>query len=192
LARRACEGDEQAFEQIVRLHSPRIFRIVSRFFRNRNMVEELAQEVFLKAYTQLGSYEGRGSFEGWLSRIATNICLNALRSAKRRPESSVTDLTEAETRWMDESLGNMAYEQHQSAEGKMVAADLADKLLQTLSPDDRLVVTLFEAEDLSIKELAEMTGWSESKVKVQLFRARERMRKAVEDLLPKNRMMNRT
>jgi RNA polymerase sigma factor (sigma-70 family) len=192
LVRRAHEGEEQAFEEIVRLYSPRVFHIVSRFFRNRNTVEELAQEIFLKVYTQLGNYEGRGSFEGWLSKIATNICLNALRSVKRRPESSITDLTEAEMKWMEQSLGNIAIELHQSAESKIVAADLAEKLLQTLSPDDRLILILFEGDELSIKEVAEMTGWSESKIKTQLFRARGRMRKALEDLLPGNRLIKRT
>ncbi len=81
----ARQGSEPAFEEIVRRHSPRVFQIASRFFRRREMVEEAAQEAFLKAYTELSSYEGRGSFEGWLARLTTNICLNLLRSSRRRP-----------------------------------------------------------------------------------------------------------
>ena len=83
LARFARDGDESAFEEIMRRYSPRVFRFASRFFRERSLVEDAAQEVFLKAFTELDSFEGRGSMEGWLTRITTNTCLNMLRSSKR-------------------------------------------------------------------------------------------------------------
>lgn len=177
------EGDEAAFAEIMRRYSPRVFRSASRYFRQRELVEEAAQEVFLKAFTQLDSFEGRGSMEGWLTRITTNTCLNLLRSARRRPELTVSDLTEDESTWLDEKLAGVAQERHQSSERSIVAADLAGRVLETLSPDDRLVLTLVDGEDTPVKEVAEMTGWSESKVKVQAFRARRRMREAVEKLL---------
>jgi RNA polymerase sigma-70 factor (ECF subfamily) len=184
LARLARDGDESAFGEIVRRHSPRVFRVASRFFRRREQAEEAAQEIFLKAFTELGSYEARGSFEGWLTRIATNTCLNLLRSQKRRtPELTAADLTEDEGAWLDTQLSDVAAERHRAAENATVAADLADKVLDTMSPDDRLALTLVDGEELSVKEVAEVTGWSESKVKVQAFRARRRMREAVERLL---------
>ena len=176
-------GDESAFAEIVRRFSPRVFRVASRFFRRREQVEEAAQEVFLKAFTELDSYEGRGSLEGWLTRIATNTCLNLLRSAKRRPELTVADLTTDETDWLDHKLTDAASERHQAIERNLVAADLAERVLATMSPDDRLVLTLIDGEDASVKEVAELTGWSQAKVKVQAFRARRRMREAVEKLL---------
>ena len=185
LARQSRAGDESAFAEIVRRYSPRVFKVASRFFRQRSLVEEAAQEVFLKAFTQLGSYEGRGSMEGWLTRIATNTCLNTLR--KRRPELTVSDLTEDENHWLDEKLSEAATELHRSAERKLVAADLADRVLGILSPEDRLAVTLIDGEDASIKEVAEMTGWSESKVKVRAFRARRKIREAIEKLLGRRR-----
>jgi RNA polymerase sigma-70 factor, ECF subfamily len=183
LAHLALKGDESAFGEIVRRYSPRVFRFASRFFRRREQVEEAAQEIFLKAFTQLESYEGRGSMEGWLTRITTNTCLNMLRSEKRRPEFSISDLTENDSSWLDEKMSNVAKEQHRSVESNLVAADLADRLLETMSPDDRLVLILIDGESLSVKEVAEMTSWSESKVKIQAFRARQKMRKAVEKLL---------
>jgi RNA polymerase sigma-70 factor (ECF subfamily) len=183
LARRARDGDESAFSEIMRRYSPRVFRVASRFYRKREQVEDAAQEVFLKAFTQLDSYEGRGSMEGWLTRITTNTCLNLLRSAKRRPELTISDLTDDETTWLDDHQSNAATERHKSAERSLVAADLADRVLGTMSPDDRLVLTLMDGEDAPVKEVVEMTGWSESKVKVQAFRARKRMREAVEKLL---------
>jgi RNA polymerase sigma factor (sigma-70 family) len=185
LAQLARAGDESAFAEIVRRYSPRVFRFASKFFRQRSVVEEAAQEVFMKAFTQLGSYEGRGSMEGWLTRITTNTCLNMLRSAKRRPELASADLSEDENTWLENQLGEVAAERHRSSERSFVAADLADRVLQDLSPDDRVVLTLIDGEDASVKEVAELTGWSESKVKVQAFRARRRMRSAVEKLLGK-------
>lgn len=139
----------------------------------------------MKAFTQLGSYEGRGSMEGWLTRITTNTCLNMLRSAKRRPELASADLSQDENTWLENQLSKVAAERHRSSERGFVAADLADRVMQDLSPDDRVVLTLIDGEDASVKEVAELTGWSEAKVKVQAFRARRRMRAAVEKLLGK-------
>lgn len=183
LAQLARNGDESAFEEIVRRFSPRVFRFASRFFRQRSLVEEAAQEVFLKAFTELDSYSGRGSMEGWLTKITTNTCLNMLRSAKRRPELITSDLSEEENDWLDHKLSTVAAERHRSSERSLVAADLAGKVLDTLNPDDRLVLTMMDGEDASVKEISAATGWSESKVKVQAFRARRRMREAVEKLL---------
>lgn len=183
MARLAREGDESAFAEIVRRYSPRVFHFASRFFRQRSLVEEAAQEVFLKAFTQLGSYQGRGSMEGWLTRITTNTCLNMLRRARSRPELVASDLTQDETTWLDSKLADASTERHKSAERSLVAADLAGRVLEMMSPDDRLVLTMIDGEDASVKEVAEMTGWSQSKVKVQAFRARRRMRQRVEQLL---------
>jgi RNA polymerase sigma-70 factor (ECF subfamily) len=183
LARLATEGDESAFAEIMRRYGPRVFRVASRFFRERSMVEDAAQEVFLKVFTELRKYEGRGSMEGWITRITTNICLNLLRSAKRRPQLTASELTEAESSWLDTTLARAATERHRSSERSFVAADLAQRVLETLSPDDRLVLTMIDGDDSSVKDVVEATGWSESKIKVLAFRARRRMREAVERLL---------
>jgi RNA polymerase sigma-70 factor (ECF subfamily) len=180
-------GDEQAFEEIVRRYSPRVFQVASRFFRQRAQVEEAAQEAFLRAYTQLSSYEGRGSFEGWLTRLTTNLFLNMVRSAKRRPESTVADLTDDESEWLENRMADASAARHESSVRGFVAADLAEKVLSQMSPDDRLVLTLIDGDEVSVKEVAEMTGWSESKVKTLAFRARRRMREAVEELLKPGR-----
>jgi RNA polymerase sigma-70 factor (ECF subfamily) len=159
-----------------------VFSVASRFFRQRPSVEEAAQEVFLKAFTQLKSFEGRGSMEGWLTRIATNTCLNMLRSAKRRPELTVSDLTDDEAAWLDQHSLEVAQPQ-QSVEESLIAADLADRMLEVLAPEDQLALMMIDGEDASVKEVAEATGWSESKVKVRAFRARKKVREAMEKLL---------
>ena len=178
--RQAQDGDESAFAEIVRRYSPRVFSTASRFFRQRSLVEEAAQEVLLKAFTQLGSFEGRGSLEGWLTRIATNTCLNMLRGAKRRPELTVSDLSEEEDQWLEQQVSTAA---QPSVERNVVASDLADRLLSVLSPEDQQALLMIDGEQASIKEVAEATGWSESKVKVRAFRARKKIREAMEKLL---------
>ena len=80
-----------------------------------------------------------------------------------------------------------AAEHHEASERSLVAADLAGKVLETMSPDDQLVLTMIDGEDASVKDVASTTGWSESKVKVQAFRARRKMREAVEKLLQRPR-----
>ena len=122
--------------------------------------------------------------EGWLTRIATNTCLNMLRSASRRPELVSSDLSEDETDWL-EKVSDSSRGEGLDAEKKVIAADLAERLLETLSPEDRLALTMIDGEGASVNEVAEATGWSESKVKVRAFRARRKARAALEKLLGK-------
>ena len=118
--------------------------------------------------------------EGWLTRIATNTCLNMLRGAKRRPELTVSDLSEDEDQWLEHQMADSG---QRSVEQNLVAADLADRLLSVLSPEDQQALLMIDGEQASIKEVAEVTGWSESKVKVRAFRARKKIREAMERLL---------
>ena len=190
LARRSNSGDEDAFAEIVRRYSPRVFRFANRFFKQSSLVEEMAQEIFLKAFTQLGKFEGRGSLEGWLTRITVNTCINSLRSSKRETEATVLSLTETETDWLEQKMSSAATIQYQADEEKMIATDLVNRVLETMSPNDRTALTLLDGEGHSIKEIAEMTGWTESKVKIQAFRARRRMREAMEVLLGQSSKKN--
>ena len=158
-----------------------------RFFRDRSQAEEAAQETFLKAFAQLKSFAGRGSMEGWLTRIATNTCLNLLRSARRRPELVSADLSEDESNWLEERVADIGPGQRAGAERSVIISDLAERVLETLSPEDRLAVTMIDGEGASVSEVAQMTGWSESKVKVRAFRARKKAREVLAGLLQRTR-----
>ena len=167
----------------MRRYTPRVFQIASRFFRQRSQVEDVSQEVFLKAYTQLASFQGRGSLEGWISKITTNTCLNILRSAKRHPESTLADLTAEEARWLENKVSAFESGTKASAERSLIAADLAERVLKGLAAEDRLVLLLLDGDETPVKDVSEMMGWSVSKVKIRAMRARRKMRKAVEMLL---------
>jgi len=95
----------------------------------------------------------------------------------------VSDLTEDENKWLEEQLSDVATEPRHSVEQTLIAADLADRVLAVLSPEDQLALLMIDGEDASVKEVAEATGWSESKVKVRAFRARKKIREAMEKLL---------
>src|SRR5437773_10478315 len=121
--------------------------------------------------------------EGWLTRIATNTCLNILRAARRRPELVTADLTEDESDWLEKKVSEAPSEQQRDVEKQVIAADLAERLLQTLPPEDRLALTMIDGEGASVNEVAQLTGWSESKVKTRAFRARKKAREALERLM---------
>ena len=120
--------------------------------------------------------------EGWLTRIATNTCLNLLRSAKRRPEMVASDLSDDETAWLEQVSSSIGA-QSPDAEQRVIAVNLAERVLETLSSEDRLALTMIDGEGASVNEVAELTGWSESKVKVRAFRARKKAREVLEKLV---------
>lgn len=183
LATLSADGSEEAFEEILRRYSPRVFRVCGRFFRRHSLIEEAAQETFLRAFTQLKNFEGRGSLEGWLTRIASTTCINILRTQKRQSELTISDLTENETSWVEDQLSMRATSDHHSDEQRYIAADLVDKVIGMLIPEDAMVLMMMEGDGASIREAAAATGWTESKVKVRAFRARRKLRESIEKLL---------
>ncbi|MBS1825417.1 MAG: sigma-70 family RNA polymerase sigma factor [Acidobacteria bacterium] len=184
---KAQRGDHAAFEALVHHFAPRVFRVASRFLPTER-VEELAQEVFLTAYQQLRDYRGQGSFESWLSRITVTRCLNALRAQRRRPEITAASLSGEEFDVLERLAAAFSTQRFDREEQRHVARDLAAKLLATLEPEERMVLQLLDGEDTPVKEIAALLGWSESKVKVQAFRSRRKLREALETLLQQEKV----
>ncbi len=175
-------GDEAAFESLLLRHHRRIFSIARRFFRSRETVEDIVQETFSKAFFSLSTYRRGATFEQWLAKIAVNNCYDELRRRKKRSESLITELSTDEEGWLQIKLSQTAFEAHVNEAEKGIAAEISSKLLSSLSPEDRLVLTLLHAENNSVKEIAQITGWSEAKVKIRAFRARHSMRRAFQRL----------
>jgi RNA polymerase sigma-70 factor (ECF subfamily) len=183
LAAHARAGNEAAFEQLFHRHRRRIARLAGRFFIKPEKVEEIVQEVFAKMYFALGAYSAeRGpSFSAWLSRITINQCYDQLRRAKRRPESRSIALDEGEGPGLGAKLRMAAA--GSDVESDLVSRDLATKLLARLSPDDRVVLTLLDSEEMPVAEIAALMGWSGSKVKVRAHRARVSLRKVLSEFM---------
>ncbi|HYY41875.1 MAG TPA: sigma-70 family RNA polymerase sigma factor [Pyrinomonadaceae bacterium] len=180
-----CAGDEAAFEQLFERHRRRVARIASRFFARPEQIEEIIQESFTKAYLALHGFAGAhaASFSAWLAQITVNACYDELRRTQRRPEQQLTELSDAEAHTLSMQLQRTTNASASDVESALVARDLAGKLLARLAPDDRLVLTLLDAEGLSVAEIAQLTGWSGAKVKVRAHRARAHLRRILRKYL---------
>ena len=185
-------GDEDAFEKLVRRHSPRVFSIIGSFFRRRDLIEDIAQEVFAKTYFSLGTFTLGRSFEAWVAKIAVNACYDQLRSQRRRIEQQLPHETQQEDEWFELQMLEVARDRHASAERQRDAGEIAERLLSKLDPEDRLVVVLIDRDGFSVKEVSEMTGWGQSKVKVRAFRARRVLRAAMKRLVLSGERMQRS
>jgi len=166
-------GDAASFEPLVEKYSPRLFATARRYARRESEVEDIVQEIWLKAYGKLASFRGDAPFEHWLMRLAVRTCYDFLRAHQRNRESSFCDLSEPEDDWLDRFVADAG----SADEHAQAAKQLIDRLLDQLSPPARLVITLLEIEDRPVKEIARLTGWSVTLVKVRAFRARAEMRK---------------
>jgi RNA polymerase sigma-70 factor (ECF subfamily) len=170
LVRQALQGDDAAFTELVRRHKNRVFGINSKFARDAHELEDLSQDVFVTAYRKLHKYRGDAPFEHWLCRIATNKCYDLLRKRKSGPTNVDFD---AVGYALPDDAGE---EQRRGRE----AREILERGMQRLKPAERLVITLLELEGRPVKEIAGLTGWSESKVKVQAFRARKKLKDLLE------------
>jgi RNA polymerase sigma-70 factor (ECF subfamily) len=167
------QGDTASFEPLIKKYQPRVFATARRYARRESEVEDIVQEVFIKAFQKLGGFRGEAPFEHWLMRLAMRTCYDFLRAHQRNRETSFTELSQPETDWLDQFVVEPdAADEHAEA-----ARQLIGRILARLSPSARLVITLLEIEERPVKEIAQITGWSVPLVKVRAFRARAEMRK---------------
>ncbi len=177
LIKRAQQGDEAAFNQIVTQYRRRILGTVSRVIGRPEDVEDVGQEVFVRLYYSLEQLRSPEVFEPWLYRLTQNACFDYLRRRKRRNEARMSDLSEQQVMLADaDAAGDARLEEDR----KSAIREFTQELLDDVSDDDRVLLMLKEVEGLSIKELEEIYGVNENAVKVRLFRARQRVLKAYE------------
>jgi len=170
------KGDVASFEPLVARYSPRVFATVRRHSRRESEVEDIAQEIWSKAFQKLSSFRGEAPFEHWLMRLAVRTCYDFLRAHQRNREASFSELSDPEEEWLD----RFAAAPDSASEEASAARALVEKLLDMLPPASRMVITLLEIEEHSVKEIADLTGWSVPLVKVRAFRARAEMRKCLQ------------
>ena len=168
-------GDTASFEPLVEKYSPRIFATARRYARRESEVEDIAQEIWVKAFQKIGSFRGDAPFEHWLMRLAVRTCYDFLRAHQRNREATFSDLSEPETDWLERFVA----EPESASENSDAARQLIGRILEQLPPAARMIITLLEIEDRSVKEIAQLTGWSVPLVKVRAFRARAEMRKVL-------------
>ena len=168
-------GDPPAAEALIAHLHPLVRRLVRNHLPRRESEEDLMQDVFIKIFQRLETYEQRAGvpFEHWVSRLTVRTCLDALRAERSRPEWRMADLSEGETEWMDFLLSRQAEApSHHSSDAKAIVT----RLLAQLSPPDRLVLTLLDLEQRSTIEISQITGWTRAMVKMRAMRARLKLR----------------
>src|SRR5580693_8893877 len=166
--------DEDAARMLFEHLYPLVIKIVRSHLPRRMSEEDLTQTVFMKVFANLEQYSGKAPFEHWVSRIAVNTCIKALRAEKVRPELRWADLPEEEAQVLDWLAST---DDDLRPDRNVAARELVEKLLEQLKPKDRLVITLMNLEGRTIEEVRQITGWSQSVIKVRAFRARAKLRK---------------
>ncbi len=170
-------GDATAFEEIFERHKKLVAFIAGRYFRRPEEVEEIIQIAFAKAFVELGTFQGKydRSFSSWLVKITSNACLDTLRKQKRKPERLNCDLSEFEA----VSLIELTADNSMLAERTLLNRDLVEKLLAQLPVEDRILLQMLYADEMSVADIAEVFGWSVSKVKIRAWRSRIAVRKVL-------------
>ncbi len=173
------ERDESAARELMEMLYPQVARIARSNLPFRMEEADLVQEIFAKLFLNLHRYDPRLPLQNWVSRLSINVCRDHLRARARRPELRWSDLSEDEQSALEAALKAPDSAPEETAE---YAREMLRKLLETLSADDRLVLSLLHLEEKSVAEIAALTGWSRPLVKVRAFRARARIRKALSAL----------
>ena len=184
LVRIVVGGDVDCFEELITRYQSRVFGMARKYFRNESDAEDVVQTIFTKTFQKLSSYKGPAPFEHWFMRLSVNTCYDALRRKRNRPDQTISDMLFDDESWQDR-LGNIP--DTSDRVGLEEARELVYTVLGQISDRARIVLTLQELEGRTIKEIAEITGWSESLVKVQAFRARKEMRASVERFLSREK-----
>ena len=170
LVRATLAGDDSAFSEIMRRHKGRVFGTCSRFARDAHQLDDLCQEVFLRAWRRLRTFRADAPFEHWLARLTVTACYDFLRREKRH--RGHTELDDSHFELRDTGIDATV------AAGR--ARELLDWAMRKLPAEEKLVLTLLEIEERTVREIATLTGWSEGNVKVRAFRARARLREILE------------
>lgn len=180
LARRAAQGDTVAFGELVERHQRFVFNLCLRALRDYDLAAEMAQEVFLRAWRSIGSFRGDARFTTWLYTIAHNLCTNRMISLERDARHLVSEDEAAE----DLSLLPSKEEDPAAAYERKEWKGWVHRHIDLLPDRYRMVITLFYMQELSYQEIAQITGLPIGTVKTHLFRAKEMLRRSMENEVP--------
>lgn len=174
----SLQGDPRAFEEIVARHQRLVFNIIYHYLGRRNDVEDMAQEVFLRVFTSLESFDQGRPLEPWVSRITVNCCLDELRKVRSRKLVLFSDLNEGEEDrirdFFDQFNQRTLWSQAEAEE----SFGLLHKLMNKLSGKDRMAFVLREIQGVNYPELAEILNTTELGARIRVSRARQKLQKA--------------
>jgi RNA polymerase sigma-70 factor (ECF subfamily) len=180
LVRRAQAGDENAFREIVERYQSKVFSIIHGIVRQRNDVEDIAQQVFAKVYFSIRNFDFRSSLITWIYKITVNECFDYLRKKKVRKLVYESDMSEDEVRRVENT--EPALDRGTRTDSTLARRDYIVKLMDRVSDEEKQLLVLKEVEGYSVEELAGMLKMNENTIKVKLFRARQKLVKAAQRL----------
>lgn len=176
LIRRAQQGDNDAFEELLLLHQKKVYNRCLRMSANPDDALDLSQEAFLRAWRSLGQYQFEANFSTWLFRLTSNICIDFLRRKKRRQETSLTESYDDSDEGAELSVPDAQPGPEQQAMTNETKIELA-RAMEQLSPEHREILQLRVIEDLQYEQIADILGVRVGTVKSRLARARLSFRK---------------
>ena len=174
LVRRIRQGETERFAELIDRYQRHVGRIVGRRVPAER-VRELVHEVFVKAYVNLAQFSDSVPFEHWLAGIAVRTCYDFWRE-RAREEVPVSALSDEHQRWIEQTLSSQSDRQFRDQTAKQEAAEVLEWALRQLSPENRAVLTLVHLDGYSVREAAQLLGWSLVNVKVRAHRARQALR----------------
>ena len=180
------DGDESGFRQLFSKYQARMINFCFRFCSDRELAEDLAQEVFIRVYRGARGYRPKARFSTWIYRIAVNVCLNESRKLKKRYSTHSIDRPFADSDDQNNRLPEFQDESHPAADEMMVAGqrDVQIKAaLQMLSEQQRIAVVLRIYNEFSYNEIARQMSVSEGKVKTLIFRGRQQLKQSLRGIL---------
>jgi len=180
LVRRTLDGDRTAFEELVRKYEQFVFSIAYHYLGSDDMIEDLAQDVFLRVYETLDRYDPSRPLKHWIGRITSNRCIDELRRRKRRRLISMTEMEEKET--AGELVGLSAPDQL-SDEQSARAWALFQSALGRLPLAERSAFVLHDLEQMEYPEVARLLGTTQVAVRIRVSRARRKLQQRMEELL---------
>ena len=176
LIRRAQQGDNGAFEELLLLHQKKVYNLCLRMSANPDDALDLSQEAFLRAWRSLGQYQFEASISTWQFRLTSNICIDFLRRKKRRQETSLTESYDDSDEGAELSVPDAQPGPEQQAMTNETKIELA-RAMEQLSPEHREILQLRVIEDLQYEQIADILGVRVGTVKSRLARARLSFRK---------------
>ena len=176
LIRRAQQGDNVAFEQLLLLHQKKVYNLCLRMSSNPDDALDLSQEAFIKAWRSIGQYQFEASFSTWLFRLTSNVCIDFLRRKKRRQETSLTESYDDSDEGEEFSLPDAAPLPEEQAITNETKIELA-RAMERLGPEHREILQLRVVENLPYEQIAEILDIRVGTVKSRLARARLSLRK---------------
>ncbi|HUL15039.1 MAG TPA: sigma-70 family RNA polymerase sigma factor [Terriglobales bacterium] len=173
LVRRAQRGNQDCYAELIRRHQHRVFAVARGILKKQEDVEDISQQVFVKAYFSLKRFDQRAAFSTWLYKITVNECWDLLRKRKVRPLVYEADFSEEQSREYTASENKEA--RGPDASERLVAREQVERLLEHLEARDRLMLIMKEVEGFSVEEIGDVLDLNANTVKVRLFRARRRL-----------------